>query len=103
MCVCVHVHVLLWAEFDKLYQILGVTIQERGESFYNKMMPEMVQELERKGKSLIHTAVVTSDCRMSMCSDVFCTNMHLHIPAHTRAHTHAHRVHVMVARFKFLS
>lgn len=36
-------------EFDRLYQALGVTLQERGESYYNNLMPEMVQELERKG------------------------------------------------------
>ena len=46
LCVCV----FLCVEFDRLYQILGATIQERGESFYNKLMPEMVQELERKSE-----------------------------------------------------
>ena len=76
-CACVCARVLLWVEFERLYQILGVTIHERGESFYNKMMPEMVQELKRKGKSLMHTAMIASDCRMSTCSDVLCTNMHL--------------------------
>ena len=46
MCLSVHFCV----EFDRLYQALGVTLQERGESYYNNLMPEMVQELERKGE-----------------------------------------------------
>lgn len=32
-------------EFDKLYERLGIVITERGESFYNPMLPEVVQKL----------------------------------------------------------
>jgi len=39
-------------EFDKIYQRLDVTLIERGESFYQEMMPKVVADLERKGMSL---------------------------------------------------
>jgi len=32
-------------EFDKIYQRLGVVLEERGESFYNPYLPGMVEEL----------------------------------------------------------
>ena len=32
-------HVVETQEFDKLYQRLGIEITERGESFYNPMLP----------------------------------------------------------------
>ena len=35
-------------EFQKIYDRLGATIIERGESFYNKMMPDVVKELDEK-------------------------------------------------------
>lgn len=38
------------AEFDKIYTRLDVTLIERGESFYQDMMPGVVADLERKGK-----------------------------------------------------
>lgn len=37
-------------EFDKIYTRLDVTLIERGESFYQNMMPGIVAELESKGK-----------------------------------------------------
>jgi len=37
-------------EFQCVYDRLGVTLQERGESFYNDLMPKMVQELKDSGK-----------------------------------------------------
>lgn len=37
-------------EFDIIYNRLDVTLIERGESFYQPMMPGIVAELERKGK-----------------------------------------------------
>uniref|UniRef100_A0A1Y1NH99 Probable arginine--tRNA ligase, cytoplasmic n=1 Tax=Photinus pyralis TaxID=7054 RepID=A0A1Y1NH99_PHOPY len=36
-------------EFQKVYERLGVKITERGESFYQKLMEEIVKELEQKG------------------------------------------------------
>ncbi|KAK5643828.1 hypothetical protein RI129_007673 [Pyrocoelia pectoralis] len=36
-------------EFQKVYERLGVTITERGESFYQKLMEAIVKELEEKG------------------------------------------------------
>merc|ERR1711962_1153140 len=37
-------------EFQVVYDRLGVRLQERGESFYNNLMPKMVQELKDSGK-----------------------------------------------------
>ena len=38
------------AEFSKIYDRLGVTIVERGESFYQPMMAAVVKELEEKSE-----------------------------------------------------
>lgn len=38
--------------FEKIYQKLGVTLTERGESFYQSMMPGTVQDLESKGNHM---------------------------------------------------
>lgn len=35
--------------FEEIYDLLGVTLQERGESFYNPMLPQVVADLEKKG------------------------------------------------------
>jgi arginyl-tRNA synthetase len=35
--------------YEEIYDLLDVTIQERGESFYNPMLPGLVKELEEKG------------------------------------------------------
>ena len=35
--------------FQEIYDILDVTITERGESFYNTMLPEVVADYEKKG------------------------------------------------------
>jgi arginyl-tRNA synthetase len=35
--------------FQEIYDLLGVRIQERGESFYNPFLKEVVKELEEKG------------------------------------------------------
>ena len=45
--------VSLLSEFDKVYKRLDVTLIERGESFYNSLMPGVVAEFERKGKSVL--------------------------------------------------
>eukprot|EP00920_Eleutheroschizon_duboscqi_P026538 GHVT01065255.1.p1 GENE.GHVT01065255.1~~GHVT01065255.1.p1 ORF type:complete len:599 (+),score=160.05 GHVT01065255.1:195-1991(+) len=37
------------AEFEKVYTRLGITLEERGESFYNELIPDTVQELTEKG------------------------------------------------------
>nr|XP_022324296.1 arginine--tRNA ligase, cytoplasmic-like [Crassostrea virginica] len=37
-------------EFQKIYDRLGVTIVERGESFYQELMKDVVQVLDEKGK-----------------------------------------------------
>lgn len=36
-------------EFEAIYSRLGVTLQERGESFYNPMLKDVVDELKAKG------------------------------------------------------
>lgn len=41
------------SDFQRIYDRLGVTIIERGESFYQPMMPGVVKDLDDKGKSLL--------------------------------------------------
>ena len=36
-------------EFQKIYDMLQVQVEERGESFYNPMLPSLVQDLEAQG------------------------------------------------------
>lgn len=36
-------------EFEKIYQLLDVQLTERGESFYNPYLPDVIEHLERKG------------------------------------------------------
>jgi len=36
-------------EFQQVYDRLGVTLKERGESFYNPLMPPLVEELKKQG------------------------------------------------------
>ncbi len=36
-------------EFQKIYDRLGIRIQERGESFYNSLLPGVVKDLEEQG------------------------------------------------------
>lgn len=40
-------------EFQKIYERLGATITERGESYYHKMMPNIVQELDDKNLTVV--------------------------------------------------
>ena len=35
--------------FNKVYQMLDISVEEFGESFYNPMIPDMLKELEEKG------------------------------------------------------
>ena len=37
-------------EYENIYQRLGIKIIERGESFYQSMMQDVVKNLEAKGK-----------------------------------------------------
>ncbi|CAH8337006.1 unnamed protein product [Eruca vesicaria subsp. sativa] len=37
------------AEFSKIYQRLGVVLEEKGESFYNPYIPKVIEELNSKG------------------------------------------------------
>ena len=39
-------------EFQKIYDMLRIDIEERGESFYNDMLPAVVQELENKNVAI---------------------------------------------------
>ena len=36
---------LNWSNFKKIYDILGVRIEERGESFYNHLLPSIIDDL----------------------------------------------------------
>ena len=44
--------------FQKIYDELDVTLIERGESFYNYLMPEIVKELEEKGFFFQHIRIL---------------------------------------------
>ena len=44
--------IFLPSDFQRIYDRLGVTIVERGESFYQPIMPEVVQDLDEKGKEV---------------------------------------------------
>ncbi|MCB1119234.1 MAG: arginine--tRNA ligase [Chlamydiia bacterium] len=35
--------------YDQIYEMLDIRIDERGESFYNPMLPEVIDELDKKG------------------------------------------------------
>ena len=37
-----------FAEFNSIYERLGVTVMERGESFYQPMMADIVADMESK-------------------------------------------------------
>ena len=39
-------------EFNIIYERLGITLTERGESFYQPFMPGIVSDLESKGKKI---------------------------------------------------
>lgn len=45
-----NVHFIQSTEFQSLYDRLGVTIIERGESFYQPLMPEVIKDLEAKSE-----------------------------------------------------
>jgi arginyl-tRNA synthetase len=39
-------------EFHKVYDILGVELEERGESFYNPFLDRVIEDLEKKVRVL---------------------------------------------------
>ena len=47
-------------EFENIYERLGVTLQERGESFYQPFMQDIVKDFEAKG-----TVEVADECLIS--------------------------------------
>lgn len=44
--------VIIIIEFDRIYERLGSTITERGESFYQPLMSGLVEDLTNKGMFL---------------------------------------------------
>lgn len=42
--------VCLFLEFNKIYDALDITLIERGESFYQDRMHDIVKEFEEKGR-----------------------------------------------------
>lgn len=42
---------LVILDFNSIYERLGVTITERGESFYQPMMADIVADMESKSQS----------------------------------------------------
>ena len=57
--------VYYFTEFSKIYKKLGVTIIDRGESFYQPMMPDVVKDLEAKGQ--FYTEQVVSERYKALC------------------------------------
>ena len=47
-------------ELAKIYKRLGVTIIDRGESFYQPLMPEIVKDLEAKGGLMLYSHTLIS-------------------------------------------
>ena len=45
--------ILFILEFAKIYERLGVTLIERGESFYQELMSNVVEDLEKRGIVII--------------------------------------------------
>ena len=41
--------ILFYTEFARIYERLGVTLIERGESFYQNMMGDVVENLQKRG------------------------------------------------------
>ncbi len=62
---------LLCSEFQKIYKRLDITVTERGESFYQPMMPDMVKGLEAKGQN--------------NCTKLCCNSYYAHSPQILRA------------------
>ena len=56
-------------EFELIYQRLGVTIQERGESFYNPFLAPLVQELMASG-----VAVESEGAKVSLPLPLRCSH-----------------------------
>lgn len=50
MTIFLWIPLLLLTEFQKIYDRLGVSIIERGESFYQELMKDVVKLLEEKGQ-----------------------------------------------------
>lgn len=50
--------ILILKENDLTYQRLGVTIIDRGESFYQPLMPLVVEDMENKGKTLSSLRII---------------------------------------------
>jgi pyruvate/2-oxoglutarate dehydrogenase complex dihydrolipoamide dehydrogenase (E3) component len=57
---------LLLPEFGSIYKRLGVTLVERGESFYQPMMADIVTDLESKSKP-ITLIVILYPCLHFVC------------------------------------
>lgn len=53
---------VVFPEFQKIYDSLDITLTERGESFYQDTMPEVVKVLEDKGQT-----AQTSQCALRFC------------------------------------
>ncbi|KAF6266502.1 tRNA synthetases class I (R)-domain-containing protein [Scenedesmus sp. NREL 46B-D3] len=56
-------------EFEAIYSRLGVTLQERGESFYNPMLKDVVEELREKGVAEVSdgaTCVFVEGCEVPL-------------------------------------
>ncbi|WIA09204.1 hypothetical protein OEZ86_011787 [Tetradesmus obliquus] len=56
-------------EFQAIYSRLGVTLQERGESFYNPMLKDVVEELREKGVAEVSegaTCVFVEGCEVPL-------------------------------------
>jgi len=48
-------------EFQKIYNCLDVTLTERGESFYQDMMKDIVKEFEDKGEAFCLGIINSAD------------------------------------------
>ena len=50
-------HTPIIAEFQKIYDRLGIQLQERGESFYQDLMKVTVDILDKGGKAFVFVII----------------------------------------------
>ena len=51
-------HTPIIAEFQKIYDRLGIQLQERGESFYQDLMKVTVDILDKGGKAFVFVIII---------------------------------------------
>jgi arginyl-tRNA synthetase len=64
--------------FQTIYDRLGITVEERGESYYNDLIPPLITELENRG--LVVPSSTESDGVVKTAKVIFCTEKMGNVP-----------------------